>query len=94
MKLTFEWDAEKAKENIRKHKISFEEAKTVFNDPFLMTFPDPEHSASEQRCLNIGTCSKGRVLVIIHTERDADIRIISCREATPRERRVYEKADF
>jgi len=94
MKLTFEWNAEKAKENIRKHKISFEEAKTVFNDPFLMTFPDPEHSASEQRYLNIGTCSKGRVLIIIHTERDADIRIISCREATPRERRVYEKADF
>jgi uncharacterized DUF497 family protein len=94
MELTFEWDAEKAEGNIRKHKVSFEEAKTVFGDPFLMTFPDPEHSTGEQRYLNIGTSSKGRVLVVIHTERDANIRIISCRKATSKERRAYEEADF
>lgn len=94
MELTFEWDAEKAEGNIRKHKVSFEEAKTVFGDPFLMTFADPEHSTGEQRYLNIGTSSKGRVLVVIHTERDANIRIISCRKATPKERRAYEEADF
>jgi len=94
MKLPFEWHEEKAKENFRKHKINFEEAKTVFNDPFLMTFPDPEHSESEQRYLNIGSSSKGRVLVVIHTERETNIRIISCRKATTKERRVYEKGNF
>ena len=94
MKLIFEWDAEKAKGNTRKHKVSFEEAKTVFGDPFLMTFPDPKHSAGEQRYLNIGASSKGRVMVLVHTERDDNIRIISCRKATPRERRAYEEANF
>jgi len=59
--LTFEWHEEKAKENLKKHNVSFEEAKTVFNDPFLMTFPDPEHSGSEQRYINVGISSKGRV---------------------------------
>jgi len=49
MELTFEWDEEKARKNLRKHKVSFEEAKTVYNDPFLWTFPDPEHSDIEQR---------------------------------------------
>ena len=94
MKLTFEWDEEKAKENIREHKVSFEEAKTVFNDPFLMTFPDPEHSESEKRYLNIGSSSKERVLIVIHTERGVNIRIISCRKATTNERRVYEERNF
>jgi uncharacterized protein len=94
MKLTFEWHEEKAKENLRKHKISFAEAKTVFNDPSLITFPDPEHSESEQRYINIGSSSKGRILVVIHTEREANIRIISCRKATTKERRVYEEGNF
>lgn len=94
MELTFEWDAEKAIENFKKHKVSFEEAKTVFGDPFLMTYPDPDHSASEERYVNIGTSSKGHVLVVIHTERGDNSRIISCRKATPTERRAYEEADF
>jgi uncharacterized DUF497 family protein len=94
MELTFEWDGEKANENIRRHKVSFEEARTVFGDPFLMTFPDLEHSDSEQRYLNIGTSSTGRILVVIHTEREASICIISGRKATPKERRAYEEADF
>ncbi|MFW0859909.1 MAG: BrnT family toxin [Dehalococcoidia bacterium] len=91
MGLTFEWDEEKAKENLRKHKVSFEEAKTVFGDPFLTTFPDPEHSNSEQRYINIGSSSKGRLLIAIHIERKVNIRIISCRKATTDERRAYEE---
>lgn len=94
MKLVFEWDEEKAKENFRKHKVSFEEAKTVFGDPFLMTFPDPEHSDSEQRYLNIGISSKGRVLVVVHTERERNTRIINSRKATTNERRVYEERNI
>lgn len=94
MNLIFEWDEEKANANLRKHKVSFEEAKTVFNDPLLMTFPDPEHSFSERRYLNIGHSSKGRVIIVVHTEREASIRIISCRKATKSERRDYEEGNF
>jgi len=94
MKLTFEWNDEKAKENLKKHKISFKEAKTVFGDTFLVTFSDIEHSESEQRHINIGTSSKGRVLVVVHAERGRNIRIISCRKATIKERRAYEEGNF
>ncbi len=94
MDLTFEWDAEKAKGNMNKHGVGFEEAKTVFGDPFLLTFLDPEHSVDEQRYLSIGASSKGRILVIVHTEREGGIRIISCRKATLKERRVYEETGF
>jgi len=94
MKLSFEWHEEKAKENFKKHKISFEEAKTVFNDPFLMTYPDPDHSENERRYVNIGSSSKRRVLIVIHTERKTNIRIISCRKATTNERRVYEEGSY
>ncbi len=90
MELTFQWDEAKAKANLQKHKVSFHEAKTVFNDSFLMTFPDPEHSAKEERYVNIGMSSKGRVLVVIHTERQGSIRLLSSRKATPKERKVYE----
>jgi hypothetical protein len=94
MELIFEWDEEKAKANLKRHKVSFEEAKTVFNDPFLMTFPDPDHSNGELRYLDIGLSAKGRVLVVIHTEREAAIRLISCRKATRSERRAYEESRF
>ncbi|HEY89567.1 MAG TPA: BrnT family toxin [Thermoflexia bacterium] len=94
MSLTFEWDEEKAQANLRKHKISFEEAKTVFSDPFLMTFPDPEHSHREQRYLNIGYSLKRRILIMVHTEREVNVRIISCRKATRSERRNYEKRNL
>lgn len=90
MELTFEWAEEKAKANLRKHKVSFHEGKTVFNDSFLMTFPDPEHSAREERYINIGMSSKGRILVVIHTERHGSIRLLSCRKASTNERKVYE----
>ncbi len=94
MDLTFEWNEEKAKENLKKHKVSFKEAKTIFNDPFLMTFPDSEHSEDEQRYINIGSSSKGQVLVVIHTEREPNIRIICCRKATTKEMVVYEERAF
>jgi len=82
VELTFEWDEEKAEANLRKHKVGFEEAKTLFNDPFLLTFPDLGHSESEERYISIGTSAKGRALVVIHTEREDHIRLISCRKAT------------
>lgn len=91
MKLTFEWDEAKAKSNIIKHNISFEEGKTIFNDPMLLTFADLEHNAHEKRFINIGLSSAGRVLVLIHTERYGRIRIISCRKATGSERKRYEE---
>ncbi|MFQ5686123.1 MAG: BrnT family toxin [Candidatus Scalindua sp.] len=91
MRITFEWNEEKAKKNLRKHKINFEEAKTVFNDPFLLTFPDREYPGSEQRFINIGNSVNERVLIVIHTERGSNIRIISCRKATKTERKVYEE---
>jgi uncharacterized DUF497 family protein len=78
MKLTFEWDDVKAKANIKKHKVNFEEGKTIFNDPFLFTFPDIDHSGKEERYINIGISANGRVLILTHTERQGKIRIISC----------------
>ncbi|MCI0696468.1 BrnT family toxin [candidate division KSB1 bacterium] len=94
MDLNFEWDEEKAKKNLRNHQVGFEDAKAVFNDPFLITFPDPEHAIGEQRYLNIGLSAKGRVLIVVHTERGGNIRIISCRKATTSERRDYEEGNF
>ena len=91
MELSFEWDEIKAKENLRKHEVSFEEGKTIFNDPFLFTFPDYEHSVDEERYVNIGLSVTGRILILTHTERQDKIRIISCRKATARERRFYEE---
>jgi len=91
MKLTFEWDEDKAKANFKKHKVSFEEGKTIYDDPFLLTFPDHEHSEYEQRYINIGISQKGRALILVHTERGDNIRIIHCRKATSAERRNYEK---
>jgi uncharacterized DUF497 family protein len=94
MRLLFEWDAIKAENNVRKHKVSFEEGKTVFNDPLLYTFPDLPHSETENRFISLGLSSQRRVLVLTHTERHGKIRIISCRRATPRERRFYEEGIF
>lgn len=94
MELIFEWDEDKSIANFKKHKISFEEAKTVFNDPFLWTFPDVEHSLIEERYTDIGYSMRGRILVVIHTERGRNIRIISCRKATQLEQRAYEKGNF
>lgn len=70
MKLVFEWDARKAGQNIRKHKIGFEDAKTVFNDPLLITFPDDRHSHGEERFISIGSTVARKVLLVVHTERE------------------------
>lgn len=94
MKLTFEWDEVKAGANFKKHKVSFKEGKTIFNDPFLFTFPDTEHSINEERYINIGLSANGRVLVLTHTEQQGKIRIVSCRKATAHERRFYEEGSF
>jgi len=93
MSLTFEWDQNKSDENERKHGITFEEAKTVFNDPFAITINDPDHSDDEYRDIDIGFSSKGRVLIVWYTERNQNIRIIGCRKATRYERKTYEKKD-
>ena len=69
MKLAFEWDEAKARENLKKHKVGFDEGKTIFNDPFLLTFPDIDTSDAEERYVNIGLSIRDRVLVLIHTER-------------------------
>jgi len=89
--LLFEWDEVKARENLKIHKVSFDEGKTIFNDPFLLTYPDIDSSEAEERHINIGLSAKNRVLVLTHTERQSKIRIISCRKATARERRHYEE---
>ena len=91
MGLTFEWDAVKAQENLRKHGVSFEEASTVFGDPLSLTIEDPLHSEEEDRFVTIGESIRRRILVVVHTERGDTIRIISARRATSRERRVYEE---
>jgi uncharacterized DUF497 family protein len=91
MSTTFEWDKKKAKANRKKHKIAFEEAATVFNDPFIADMPDPDHSEVEPRQIAIGYSIKRRLLVVIYTEREDNIRIISCRKATPSERKIYEE---
>lgn len=92
MKLSFEWDEEKAKANYRKHEVSFEEGSTVLNDPFSFTIDDPDHAADERRYIAIGSSERGRILVVSYTERNRRIRIISCRKATRLERRRYEES--
>jgi len=91
MKLTFEWDESKARINLSKHSVGFDEGKTIFNDPFLLTFPDMDSSVEEERYISIGLSDRGRILVLIHADRQGTIRIISCRKATTRERRYYEE---
>jgi len=91
MKLSFELDEEKAKANLKKHRVSFDEAITVLIDSFSITIPDPDHSLDEQRYIDIGISDNGRVLVVVYTERGSNIRIISCRKATPSERKLYEE---
>ncbi len=94
MQIVFEWDASKARANLAKHQISFEEAKTLFNDPLLLTYPDDLHAETEERYISIGYSSHRRVLLVVHTEHETEreilIRIISCRKATDAERKAYE----
>lgn len=91
MGLTFEWDQDKADANLQKHRVSFEEAKTVFGDPLSVTIPDPRHSQGEHRYVDIGRSSQGRLLVVVYTERRSAIRLISSRRATRAEQKIYEE---
>ena len=89
--ITFEWDTAKAAENLRKHGVSFEEAQTVFYDEHAEQFDDPDHSEDEEHFIMLGISEKLRMLVVIHTFREADrvIRIISARRATRKEQKAY-----
>jgi len=89
MDLIFEWDEDKARRNKAKHGTSFHEGKTVFNDPFAVTIPDPDHSEGEERWMDIGISVRGRLVVVWYTERRDAIRIIGCRKATAVEQRYY-----
>ena len=88
--LIFEWDEKKANRNVNKHGVSFEEAATVFADPLSITIFDPLHSKEEDRFVTLGMSNKNRLLVVVHTDRDDKIRIISARKATKKERKQYE----
>ena len=91
MALLFEWDPRKARLNIKTHGISFDEASTAFRDLLSRTIDDPLHSEGEERLVLIGHSIRGRLLVVIHTERGDRIRIISARLATGKERLRYEE---
>jgi uncharacterized DUF497 family protein len=89
--MEFEWDEEKAAANLAKHNVSFEEAKTVFDDPLYVDFYDPDHSYEEHRYLIVGQSRQGRVLIVAYTERGDTTRLISAREVTSTERKAYEE---
>ncbi len=89
--MEYEWDENKAAANLSKHGISFEEAKTVFDDPLYVDFYDPDHSFEEHRFILLGESAQGRLLFVSYRERNNGIRLISAREATLSERKAYEQ---
>jgi uncharacterized protein len=89
--LTFEWDSRKAQSNLSKHGVSFEAASTVFGDPTSLTIPDPDHSVTERRFITMGRAFNDKLLVVVHTDRSDNIRIISARRANRREQKIYEE---
>lgn len=89
--MDFEWDESKAAANLSKHGVSFEEVKTVFNDPLYIDFYDLEHSDNEERYLIVGRSNQGRLLIASYTERGNAIRFISARVVTRAEREAYEE---
>lgn len=90
MSLRFEWHPEKAANNLRKHKVSFEEAATVFDDPLGATVADPDHSTEEDRYVIVGRSNRRRLLIVAYAEREHNIRVISARALTNHERQQYE----
>jgi len=90
----YEWDPRKAKENLRRHGVSFEDAATVFLDALAVTFPDPEHSTEEDQEITIGLTTKHRVVFVSHCQRGDRTRIISARKATRKERKQYEEGIY
>ena len=89
--IRFEWDQNKNLANVKKHKISFEEAKTVFFDESARVIPDPRHSYNEERFIILGISNKLKLLIVVHTYRENDeiIRIISARKASKSESKYY-----
>jgi uncharacterized protein len=87
----FEWNAAKARTNLRKHGVSFEEAATVFLDPMALTFADPDHSVEEEREITVGLSVRQRAVLVIHCQRGERTRVISARKATRKERIQYEE---
>ena len=85
------WDKKKAAENLTKHDVPFDEAKTVFDDPLYVDFYDPDHSYDEHRFLIVGESHRGRLLIVSYTERRDTARLISARETTAKERKNYEE---
>ncbi|MEK7249790.1 MAG: BrnT family toxin [Bacteroidota bacterium] len=94
MNLLFQWDRDKALSNLRKHGVSFEEAKTVFRDELSVVAPDTEHSEGEVRYIQIGHSTNGRLLIVFFVEREDAVRIINARRPTRSERKRYEEGDF
>ena len=89
--MEYEWDKVKARSNLMKHGVSFEEARTVFDDPLYVDFFDPDHSDDEERYIVVGKSRQDRLIVVSYTERKSGIRVISAREATQREKDAYEE---
>ena len=90
MALLFRWDQRKAKANLRKHGISFEEASSAFGDPISITIEDVDHSYGENRYILLGETLEHHLVIVVHTDRNGEIRIFSARLATRQERRSYE----
>ena len=91
MSTQFEWQEEKARANLLKHNVSFDEAQSAFNDPFYVIFYDPDHSDEEERYIIIGRSQQDRLLMVSYTERGQKFRLISARIATRREKETYEE---
>jgi uncharacterized DUF497 family protein len=91
--MVFEWDQNKADANLQKHGVSFQEAVTIFGDPLAFTYDDPDHSVEEDRFITIGLSGMGRLLIVSHTPRAEQTRLISARKATRRERSLYEDTE-
>jgi uncharacterized DUF497 family protein len=89
--MKFEWDLQKADSNLKKHGVSFQEAASVLGDALSITYHDPDHSVREHRFITVGTSRTGRVLMVAHTDRGDNVRIISARKTTRQERRYYEE---
>lgn len=89
--MKFIWDSVKAAANWQKHNVGFDEASTVFGDPLAGTFPDEDHSIGEQRFITVGMSCNHQLLVVAHTEKSGEIRIISARLATNHEKKAYER---
>jgi uncharacterized DUF497 family protein len=87
----YEWDPRKAKANLRKHRVSFEEAASVFLDPLAVTYPDPDHSFEEMREITVGHSARLGVIFVYHTQRGNRVRVIGARKANAKERKQYEE---